>query len=68
MRLVIYECPRTHRSVLAAVDNDLFDARAISIPMGCPLCKRTHLIDPDDAKLAMPKQASRHPKVQPHTN
>ena len=67
MRLLVYVCPRTYRKVLAAVDDGAFNASTISVPMGCPVCKRTHLVDPADTETALPKQIIRRPKVQPHS-
>ena len=42
---LIYRCPRTGISVQALVAADLIGATTMHVPLDCPLCSRTHLVN-----------------------
>jgi len=48
MRPLIYKCPRTGLSVQALIDEDLIGENTIYVPLDCPICKTSHLINPAD--------------------
>jgi hypothetical protein len=48
MKPVIFECPQTGLTVQSIVDEALFSPNTIRILVDCPICSRSHLINPDD--------------------
>jgi hypothetical protein len=45
MRSLIFTCPSTALSVQALVDEDLVGPNTMYIPLDCPICKRSHMIE-----------------------
>ena len=50
MRSFIYKCPMTGTTVHTKVPKNLIGPDTVSVPMGCPICKRLHLINPADCE------------------
>jgi hypothetical protein len=50
MRSFIYKCPTTGTSVHTRVPKDLIGPDTVSVPMDCPICNRSHLINPADCE------------------
>jgi len=48
MRPIIYVCPRTSLNVQALVDEKLMGEDTIYVPLECPICKTSHLINRAD--------------------
>jgi hypothetical protein len=56
MRPLVYICPATGLNVQAMLDQDLIGPDTMHVPLDCPVCNGTHMINlaecknPDDDK------------------
>jgi hypothetical protein len=54
-RPFLFECPMTGRHVQGRIDDELVGPNTIVVPVDCPICNRTHLIDPGEGKVPREK-------------
>ena len=50
MRSFIYKCPTTGITVHTKVPKNWIGPDTVAVPMDCPTCKRSHLINPADCE------------------